>query len=87
MAGTILIQRTSETSKNYFGYLLFGKKNISWLTQPVDGAIDPGTYTIPGDWQNNLNWFYDNGFEFDQFGRLHVLLLMLNSSPDTVILV
>lgn len=84
---SILIQRTSVTEVNYFGYVLYGQDNISWITQRVAGAIDPGTHSIPSDQRDNLDWFYDNGFDIDAFGRLHILRLMQEIEPDTVILI
>lgn len=84
---SVLIQRTSVTTKNYFGYVISGQQNVSWITQPVLGAIAPGSYTIPSDQRNNLDWFNDNGFSIDEFGRLHILRMMQEITPDTVILV
>lgn len=84
---SFIIQRSSETPKNYFGYVLNSQQNVSWITQRVSGAIDPGTHSIPEDQRNNLQWFYDNGFDIDAFGRRHILRMMIELTPDSVILI
>ena len=84
---SFLIQRVSETPINYFAYVINGQQTVSWITQPVSGAISPGTHSIPMGQRDNLDWFDDNGFAIDQFGRLHILRMMQELTPDSVVLI
>ena len=84
---TVTIIRTSVTTNNYFGYVIAQGKSISWISETFDGALDPGSYSIPTGQQDNLDWFNDNGFKIDQFGRLHIGRMMEEVMPDTVIII
>ncbi len=57
---------------------------ISWCWISGDELIEPGTYTIPEEQRTNLEWFYDNKFRLDKFGRLHLQYCMTDYSPESV---
>jgi len=86
MAGTILILRGSPLTVNYQPYIFFGAEVISYCTLPIADSIEPGTYDIPVGQQTNLDWFYDNFFRFNKYGRLHVGQLMELNEPDQVVI-
>lgn len=84
MAGTILIMRGFPMKLTYQPYIFYGSRSISYCTIPIDGAIEPGVYEIPVDQRDNLEWFYDNLFRFNAYGRKHVGEMMAAIEPDTV---
>lgn len=69
---------------NFQPQIFFGPKVISYCTLPIEDSILPGVYDIPEDQRSNLDWFYDNDFRFNAYGRLHVGRLMEEEEPDTV---
>lgn len=85
MAGTIVIIRGFPMAVNYQPYISFGYQSISYCTLPIEASIGPGEYAIPEDQRTNLDWFYDNDFRFNQYGRNHVGALMADEEPDTVL--
>lgn len=84
---TVTIQRQYISDTNFFGWCSIGQQGICWCTIPSSGAIDPDTYTLDPDQQDNLDWFYENGIEFDSFGRRHMLQVMQEFTPDTVTII
>lgn len=59
-------------------------KFISWLWISADQVIEPGIHEIPEDQRDNLQWFYDNNFRLDEFGRRHVQYAMEQYNPVSV---
>jgi len=59
-------------------------ENISYCTTSITTALTPGLYDIPPDQQDNLQWFVDNDFRLDRYGRLHVGYMMTDNNPDQV---
>jgi hypothetical protein len=87
MAGTINIIRGEPLKINYFPYIYFDNAQITYSTAPIDTIIEPGIYSIPADQRDNLNWFYDNNFRFNAYGRLHAGRMMSDNEPDTVVVI
>lgn len=57
---------------------------ISWIWISIDQVIAAGTYSIPEEQRDNLNWFYDNNFRLDKYGRRHIGYTMLDYVPDEI---
>lgn len=84
MPGTILILRGFPLTVNYQPYIFFGADVISYCTLPIEDSLPPGVYDIPEEQRSNLDWFYDNDFRFNAYGRKHVGKLMEEFEPDQV---
>lgn len=57
---------------------------VSWCWISADQLIEPGEYEIPEDQQDNLEWFYDNNFRLDKFGRRHIKYAMQDWVPTKI---
>lgn len=84
MAGTVTVILGKKMPRTWQPKIFFADSEISYATVSVDNPIAPGVYSIPSGQQSNLDWWYDNGFFFNAFGRLHVGRLMADNTPDTV---
>lgn len=62
-------------------------KYVSWCWISADELIEPGTYNIPEDQRDNLEWFYDNNFRLDKFGRLHIQQAMTLYEPESITII
>jgi len=59
-------------------------KYISWLWISIDEVIEPGIYEIPEGQRDNLEWFSDNNFRLDEFGRRNIGYKMQDYEPVQV---
>lgn len=87
MAGTITIIRSEPMVVNYQFQVIFDNKSISYCSAEIPLAIELGSYEIPEDQRDNLNWWYDNNFKFNAYGRLYIGRLMEEEEPGAVIVV
>lgn len=87
MAGTITVIRSEPMIVNYQFQVIFGNKSISYCSAEIPLAIELGSYEIPEDQRDNLDWWYDNNFKLNAYGRFHIGRLMEEEEPDTVIVV
>lgn len=60
---------------------------VTWITLSISDALEPGYYDIPEDQQDNLDWFYDNNFRTDRFGRRHLTYIMEDNNPTQVLVI
>lgn len=60
---------------------------VSWITISISDYIEPGTYDIPEDQQNNLDWFTENNYRTDKYCRRHLGYIMADNSPTQVLIV
>lgn len=84
MAGTVLIQRLPPTINNWFCWISFGNEGSSWISLPRSASLTPGLYTLDPDQKDNLDWYNENLFKIDAFGRLHILRMMQENLPDYI---
>lgn len=84
MAGMITIIRGRAMKTNYLPWVYFNEQQVSYCTLTVIDAIAPGIYTIPEDQRTTLQWFSDNGFRMNKYGRLHIGRMMSDNEPDAV---
>ncbi len=70
---------------NYQPYIYFGSQSITYSSVEITLMLDPGIYIIPSDQQDNLDWFYDNNFKFNAYGRKHLGTLMTDEMPSVVV--
>lgn len=96
MAGKILIINGLVAKVNYQPHIYFvpdpnedgsqpPTQFISWVTISAEDVLDPGTYTIPEDQRDNLDWFNDNNFRTVKFCRRHLTYCMQDNLPETVL--
>lgn len=57
---------------------------VSWCWISADEIIEPGIYVLPEEQRSNLEWFYDNKFRLDAFGRLHLQYCMTDYLPTQI---
>lgn len=60
---------------------------ISWLWISIDEVITTGIYEIPEGQRDNLDWFYENKFRLDKYGRRHIQYTMTDTEPDEITVV
>lgn len=85
MAGTITIITGDPMVINYQPLIFFGNAFITYSSVEIPLIVTPGTYSIPPLQQDNLNWFYDNDFKFNAYGRKHLGALMADTMPDSIV--